>query len=770
MNMKLLLLPALSLTAFAQVPSELPDPDGRPGDNTKPVQVYVLAGQSNMVGMGDVGGARNRYSGVFLTPDPAAPSGPLSIYKVGSYRVRPLSLGEATAETTSGEGPAATHAAATIRYGIASVTLPALAEGGSLTVRTSLVVPETGTYTVHPGHGASSHNVARLDGEEVYRRPLHEPATTTPVRLEAGRRYGLEVDYQASGSAALWLSRTDLVGKGDLEGVVKREGRFGYLVDDQGAWTVRQDVRYQEARLAPEGKGSELTATSNGNAIGPELGFGHVVGTFHDAPVLLIKTAQGNRALGYDFRPPSSGRNEPGSEWESLEWRLMVEGVRKTLAKIDELVPGYQDQGYELAGFAWWQGHKDGFTPALVEEYEQNLVHLIQDVRTEFDAPEMPAVVATVGFGGHGMAENYLKILDAQLAVGDPARRPELAGTVASVDTRGFWRGVDDSPKEQGHHYNRNAETYLLVGEALGRAMVGLKGGEAAPLPIAVRAAAAVEAAEPGAQTEPTAQAALAPMLLDGVAAAYVERQRAALEQEASGVRPARANQFLRGALYGLTNIHRAAGRDEYDWHDFGPDLREVEWAYHGFEPAEVKPLDQGDRYRDITWPTGMEGWRAPGFDDAAWSRGLPPFGQQDGALAPLREGCAAGPCRCGTTPRTLWEHEVLMLRGTFQVPSLKDGHRYRIVVGGSAHVAAGEGFALYVDGELAAESKVGVGRRQGGQPRGGHVFADMREAFADGEVTIAVHSFLRYNTPRGPVPPNGHLSLWIEEARTPPL
>ena len=75
MTIRTVLLPALSLTALAQVPTELPDPDGLPGDSSLPVQVYILAGQSNMVGMGDVGGARIRYSGVFLTADPGAPSG-----------------------------------------------------------------------------------------------------------------------------------------------------------------------------------------------------------------------------------------------------------------------------------------------------------------------------------------------------------------------------------------------------------------------------------------------------------------------------------------------------------------------------------------------------------------------------------------------------------------------------------------------------------------------------------------------------------------------
>ena len=46
-------MPALQVRAA----DTLPDPDGKPADMTKPVKVFILMGQSNMVGMGNVGGA-----------------------------------------------------------------------------------------------------------------------------------------------------------------------------------------------------------------------------------------------------------------------------------------------------------------------------------------------------------------------------------------------------------------------------------------------------------------------------------------------------------------------------------------------------------------------------------------------------------------------------------------------------------------------------------------------------------------------------------------
>ena len=79
-------------TQAAEVPFPLPDPDGKPGDATKPVKVYILAGQSNMVGMGDLSGAKNVYTGVYLSSDPAVPAGPFQIYRVGNYKASTLSV------------------------------------------------------------------------------------------------------------------------------------------------------------------------------------------------------------------------------------------------------------------------------------------------------------------------------------------------------------------------------------------------------------------------------------------------------------------------------------------------------------------------------------------------------------------------------------------------------------------------------------------------------------------------------------------------------
>ena len=50
---------ACNLTLLAaKLPEVLPDPDGKPADMSKPVRVYILLGQSNMLGFGKVSGAK----------------------------------------------------------------------------------------------------------------------------------------------------------------------------------------------------------------------------------------------------------------------------------------------------------------------------------------------------------------------------------------------------------------------------------------------------------------------------------------------------------------------------------------------------------------------------------------------------------------------------------------------------------------------------------------------------------------------------------------
>jgi len=145
------------------------------------------------------------------------------------------------------------------------------------------------------------------------------------------------------------------------------------------------------------------------------------------------------------------------------EYLELVNGVNDVLAHPDRFIPGYQNQGVELAGLTWFQGIADSQSPAQTAVYEKNLASLIRDLRKDLKAPQLPVVVAAVAFGDG-------KIHDAQMAVGDPAKYPEFTGNVKSIDTRMFV----PSPGQVGSCYNENAGTFLEIGDALGRAMLEL--------------------------------------------------------------------------------------------------------------------------------------------------------------------------------------------------------------------------------------------------------------------------------------------------------
>ena len=752
------------------VPLDLPKPDGMPGNPKKPVKVYILAGQSNMVGMGDISGARPAYPNAFLMADPAVIPGAMP---VGGSALARHGVFDAKAVVYSGKEPVKT---VPIALGTVAEKLPATEGGQTLEVTAQIDVPVTGTYTVHAGFEDSTYSVAQLDGKEVYRRDAGGRPVVTKIALERGKRYPVAIRYLKGGSAAFWMEQVDIPANGDLVTITKRDKKFPYLVDDAGNWTKRNDVAYIDPRLFPERASSPLSATSNnGKSIGPEVGFGHVLGTFHDEPVLLIKTAMGNRSLNFDFRPPSSGRMDPQNNFEAFEYRAMIEGVSNTLAKIDKVVPGYAGQGYEIAGFGWFQGHKD--SGSNKEEYEKHLVNLINDLRKEFNAPTMKAVVATVGFHGYQVnTGNWKGVWEAQMAVGDAKQHADFSGSVASVDTRDFWREVEDSPTSQDYHYNRNAETYLLVGEAMGRAMVRLEGGEAEPIPTSGRETRAVTEAVTTPPTDVpavTPPEVLKPLIMDGVRLNFIAdaANQTALQATVNAQKPKQESPFLRDPMDSLVAIYNAAGIQDYEWKPFGPDLNNVDWDYFSFDPPETMDKMKEPRYRNVTCPAGMTNWFATDFDadKAGWKKGLPPFGQKGGKLEPMG-WCTNNFCLCGVPPRTLWEKEVLLVRGTFEFPALKPGYRYRFVVGGSDHVMTGEGYAIYINGKRLAESKSGVPNRCGGQPRGGHVYADLQGEFNGGKVTVAATSFLQFVKKNKEIPSQGHFTLWMEEQKLPPV
>jgi Carbohydrate esterase, sialic acid-specific acetylesterase len=252
-------------------------------------------------------------------------------------------------------------------------------------------------------------------------------------------------------------------GKGSLEYVAKQPAsadKYKHLLAKDGKWAVRDDVWIHY--LDRKGK---LTAGFgvNKDCVGPELGFGFVIGDAFEEPVLLIKVAWGGKSLAKDFRPPSSG-GEVGPYYKEI-----VERSKLVLKDLKKEFPELGDRGYELAGFGWHQGWNDRVNQAFVEEYEKNMANFIRDIRKDLGVKDLPFVIAETGMSGpEEKHPRALALMKAQAAV---AEHEEFKGNVAFVGTKAFWRDKDVSPSGQGYHWNTNGETYYLIGEAMGQAM-----------------------------------------------------------------------------------------------------------------------------------------------------------------------------------------------------------------------------------------------------------------------------------------------------------
>lgn len=255
-------------------------------------------------------------------------------------------------------------------------------------------------------------------------------------------------------------------GKGTLQYLVEHEdsaAKYAHLVDEDGAWKPRKDVwisYFERKGRLSVGYGARA------GTIGPELGFGCVVGDHFDEPVLLIKVAWGGKAIGAEFRPPSAG-GEVGESYTAL----FVE-VKRVMKELDALFPDLEYGSVELLGIGWHQGWNDRVNQAFNDAYEENLSHFIRDARQELEMPNLPFVIAETGMSGHEEKHpRAVSLMKAQAAV---AQRDEFRGNVAFVGTKDFWRDKADSPSGQAYHWNNNAETFYLIGEGMGQAMLGL--------------------------------------------------------------------------------------------------------------------------------------------------------------------------------------------------------------------------------------------------------------------------------------------------------
>ena len=260
-------------------------------------------------------------------------------------------------------------------------------------------------------------------------------------------------------------------GRGNLEKLLEDpqwQPRLSHLRDNNGDWTSRDDVfvRYRPER-GPLKKGplSIGFALHEGkHHFGPELQIGHRLGQASKDPVLLIKTCWGGRSLHVDFRPPSAG-GKTGPAYQQ-----MIREIREALANIDKDFPQLAGKKPVISGFFWFQGWNDMYEDGALENYSQNFLHLVDDLRKEFQVPRLPVII-----GQTGNADNS-QLHAAQEA---PSKSASHKGTIVYVPPRQFRYKPEDSPNSgHGHHWFGHAGSYFQVGDAMGKAMVELISGK----------------------------------------------------------------------------------------------------------------------------------------------------------------------------------------------------------------------------------------------------------------------------------------------------
>lgn len=259
------------------------------------------------------------------------------------------------------------------------------------------------------------------------------------------------------------------------------EGVYG--VDFSGGDWSKGDERPLGVATGPFKPG--LAETTLTTTFGPEYTFAIYMRKHLKEPFLIIKTAWGGRDLRQQFRPPSGGAFESDKDRHGNPtghyYHLIVKLVSQVLADPGKYHPAYkQEDGYQIAGFVWFQGYNDlvGNYPVKdgkkdYSEYSRLMACFIRDIRKDLNAPKMPFVIGAIGIGGPIEDPNNGQycLREAQVA---PASLPEFQGNVAAVRTEQYWDMALLRIKAKASEAATNklkAESPNLAGRALEKAV-----------------------------------------------------------------------------------------------------------------------------------------------------------------------------------------------------------------------------------------------------------------------------------------------------------
>lgn len=290
----------------------------------------------------------------------------------------------------------------------------------------------------------------------------------------------------------------------------KTKELFAHLRKD-GKWIERDDVMIKYLNR----HGKLTIGYGSRDRTGVELQLGHTLGDHYKEPVLLIKAAWGGHSLYQRFRSPSAGlppedklkeelkkgeertnknnakrkKNDPLPTMEDIRnsygisWREMLQEVRGTLENHEILFPSLKGTIPEIAGFVWFQGWNDQYNGAETE-YASNMEHFIEDVRKEFESPDLPFVIGVMGQNGSKEAKGAMKVIqEAQIAMEKlpkvKAVRTDVLIDKAAEALYPTWKKNipewEKTGSDHGYHYLGSAIWFNRMGKKFAEALLYLQ-------------------------------------------------------------------------------------------------------------------------------------------------------------------------------------------------------------------------------------------------------------------------------------------------------
>lgn len=327
---------------------------------------------------------------------------------------------------------------------LATIPVPVLyrlASAGRLEAR----VVRSHNGLVLPGHDFPDH------GMDLAAAPDGDRAQLDLVGIPVGGNYDVHVRLlDASGALVSQVGVNDIA-VGDVYVCAGQSNMSGYSGSLLGATEPIPEVhrygndgRWDQAVEAVDDGTDQLDAVSREFPLHSlMLPFARRLYDATGIPVALVPTSLGGTNLFAQWQ-----RNATDPDWRATLYGSMLHRARVATG------------GAPPAGFLWFQGESDALSARTTAQYTADLQQLIEQVRTDLTAPDLPAVVAQLGTYSSAPLDLWLGIQEAQrqVALQDAA--------VALVTT-------NDAPRSDAIHFSVSG--YQTIGARFGDAMRRLK-------------------------------------------------------------------------------------------------------------------------------------------------------------------------------------------------------------------------------------------------------------------------------------------------------